>query len=146
LESYRKENEILKEDISIYKEKCMLLNENLTEISDKFKHTVEVIETCFDDIKNLNISLNNTNLDNVDAALSSRVQEIKGSMLFIEQNFKEKSSQLELYVTKMVDLKSEFDKIKSTVQNKENDLIYKNSELDKLHAEINQITNERDDV
>lgn len=45
-----------------------------------------MIGSCFDDIKSFNLSLNNANFDDVDAALSSRVKDIKGNIEFIEQN------------------------------------------------------------
>lgn len=79
-ENLYRENTLIREDIIIQQEKCNNLNDSLSEISEKFKSTINIIESCFDDIKNFNVSLNNTNFDNVDAILSSRVNDIKGNI------------------------------------------------------------------
>jgi len=56
-----------------------MLTENINDISDKFKNTKEIIDSCFDDIKKLNLDI----IDNVnfeDPVLSSRVNDIRGKV------------------------------------------------------------------
>lgn len=87
-------------------------------------------------------------MDNVnfeDPVLSSRVNNIKGKVDYIERNFKDKNLQLEQYVNNINHLKNEFSKVVTTVQNKDGELLNKVSEIDRLNHDNNLIKNERDE-
>lgn len=58
-ESFRKDVTILREDILYYKEKCVIMNENISDIAEKFKQSRTVIEECFEDLRQMNMDMTN---------------------------------------------------------------------------------------
>lgn len=52
------------------------MNENITDIAEKFKQSRSVIEECFEDLRQINVSLSRRE----DYDQDDRIKDIKGNM------------------------------------------------------------------
>jgi len=67
------------------------MNENITDIAEKFKQSRSVIEECFEDLRQMNVELTQRG----DYDQDDRIRDIKGNMNYIEDKFKNNHFQLE---------------------------------------------------
>lgn len=134
-ESFRKDVTILREDILYYKEKCVIMNENISDIAEKFKQSRTVIEECFEDLRQMNMDISLNDYGNTG---DDRINNIKGNMDFIEEKIKDKHFQLEEYSNKMAHLRVEFTKLISSMKSKESVINDRDSELSQLRADYEQ--------
>jgi len=65
------------------------MNDSISEIADKFKQSKAIIEECFEDLKQMNLNMTDTNETN--EGQDGRIVDIKTSMNFIEEKFNDKN-------------------------------------------------------
>lgn len=135
-DSFCKDVTILREDILYYKEKCVIMNENITDIAEKFKESRSVIEECFEDLRQMNVEFSRRE----DYDHDDRIKDIKGNMDYIAGKFKDNHFQLEEYYNKMNNLRSEFSKLINSMKAKENELQNRDSEISQLRLQNEKMT------